>query len=145
MARASGLDVDLRRDAPYAAYSQLEVPVVTSLEGDVWARTQVRVQEIFESLRLCRRLMSEMPDGPVSVRAKRRVPEGEVVSRMEAPRGELIYYIRSDGSDKPARVKVRTPTITALMSLFDQLRDVNIADVPAVIGAMDLCIACADR
>jgi NADH-quinone oxidoreductase subunit D len=53
--------------------------------------------------------------------------------------------VRSDGSDKPARVKVRTPTITSLMSLFDQLRDINIADIPAVIGGMDLCIACADR
>jgi NADH-quinone oxidoreductase subunit D len=86
-----------------------------------------------------------MPEGPVTVKAPRKVPEGEVVSRMEAPRGEVIYYIRSDGSDKPARLKVRTPSIPSLMSLFDQLRDVNIADVPAVIGGMDLCIACADR
>jgi NADH-quinone oxidoreductase subunit D len=145
MARASGLDVDLRRDAPYAAYKDLQLQVVTASEGDVWARTQVRIQEIFESLHLCRQLVEQMPGGPVTVRAPRRVPAGEVVSRMEAPRGELIYYVRSDGSDKPARVKVRTPTITSLMSLFDQLRDINIADIPAVIGGMDLCIACADR
>lgn len=145
MARASGLDVDLRRDAPYDAYSQLPVRVVTAKEGDVWARTQIRVQEVFESLHFCRQLLDHMPDGPVMTKAPRKVPPGEVVSRMEAPRGELIYYIRSDGTDKPARVKVRTPTIPSLMSLFDQLRDINIADVPAVIGGMDLCIACADR
>jgi len=145
MARASGVDVDLRRDAPYAAYRDLHLRVVTAHGGDVWARTQVRVEEVFESLHLCRQLVEQMPGGPVTVRAPRRVPAGEVVSRTEAPRGELIYYIRSDGSDKPARVKVRTPTITSLMSLFDQLRDISIADVPAVIGGMDLCIACADR
>jgi Ni,Fe-hydrogenase III large subunit/Ni,Fe-hydrogenase III component G len=145
MARASGLDVDLRRDAPYAAYKGLLLNVVTASDGDVWARTQVRVQEVFESLRHCRQLIEQMPGGTVTVRAPRRVPAGEVVSRMEAPRGELIYYVRSDGSDKPARVKVRTPTIPSLMSLYDQLRDINIADVPAVIGGMDLCIACADR
>lgn len=145
MARASGVDVDLRRDAPYAAYKDLQLRVVTADGGDVWARTQVRVEEVFECLSLCRQLVQQLPSGPVTVRAPRRVPAGEVVSRTEAPRGELIYYIRSDGSDKPARVKVRTPTITSLMSLFDQLRDISIADVPAVIGGMDLCIACADR
>ncbi len=145
MARASGVDVDLRRDAPYAAYNDLHLRVVTASGGDVWARTQVRVQEVFESLHLCRQIVEQIPGGPVAVRAPRRVPAGEVVSRMEAPRGELIYYIRSDGSDKPARVKVRTPTITSLMSLADQLRGISIADVPAVIGGMDLCIACADR
>jgi NADH-quinone oxidoreductase subunit D len=145
MARASGVDVDLRRDAPYGAYQDLQPQITTATGGDVWARTEVRVREVFESIHICRRLVEHMPNGPVTVRAPRRVPAGEVVSRMEAPRGELIYYIRSDGSDKPARIKVRTPTIPSLMSLFDQLRDINIADVPAVIGGMDLCIACADR
>ena len=67
------------------------------------------------------------------------------VSRCEAPRGELVYYIRSDGSDRPARVKVRTPTLTTLITLRDQLQDVNTADVPTVLAGVDLCIACADR
>jgi NADH-quinone oxidoreductase subunit D len=73
------------------------------------------------------------------------VPPGEVVSRCEAPRGELVYYIRSDGSDRPARVKVRTPTLTTLMTLPDQLRGIHTADVPTVLSGVDLCIACADR
>jgi NADH-quinone oxidoreductase subunit D len=145
IARASGVDVDVRRDLPYAAYDQLTFRTVTSHEGDVWARTWVRMQETIESLRLCRQVLSELPEGPITVRAPRRVPPGEAVSRAEAPRGELIYYIRSDGSDKPARVKVRTPTMTALITLRDQMRGINIADVPAVIGGMDLCIACVDR
>jgi NADH:ubiquinone oxidoreductase subunit D len=67
------------------------------------------------------------------------------VSRTEAPRGEVIYYVRSDGSDHPARVKIRTPTLPALATLPDQLRDVNVADIAVVLSGVDLCIACADR
>ncbi|MBC7248966.1 MAG: nickel-dependent hydrogenase large subunit [Anaerolineae bacterium] len=144
-ARASGVDVDLRRDAPYAAYKWLNFQVITAEEGDVWARTMVRVLETIESLHMCRQLLTELPAGPLTVRAPRRVPPGEVVSRTEAPRGELIYYIRSDGSDRPARVKIRTPTLTTLITLHDQLAGVHTADVPVVLAGVDLCIACADR
>jgi len=145
VARASGVDVDLRRDAPYAVYDRLKFRAIIAQEGDVWARTMVRSMETIESLEMCRQLLTELPEGPLAVRAPRRVPPGEVVSRCEAPRGELVYYIRSDGSDRPARVKVRTPTLTTLMTLPDQLRDVNTADVPTVLSGVDLCIACADR
>jgi NADH-quinone oxidoreductase subunit D len=145
VARASGVDVDLRRDAPYAVYDRLDFRVITLHEGDVWARTMVRALETIESLRMCHQLLDELPDGPLTVRAPRRVPSGEVVSRCEAPRGELVYYIRSDGSDQPARVKVRTPTLTALITLPDQLEGVHTADVPTVLAGVDLCIACADR
>jgi NADH-quinone oxidoreductase subunit D len=145
VARASGVDVDLRRDAPYSAYDRVHVNVVTHQDGDVWARTVVRTRETIESLRLCRQLLVALPDGPTQVRAPRRVPPGEVVSRVEAPRGELLYYIRSDGSDRPARIKIRTPTLTALITLTDQLRGVNTADASVVLSGVDLCIACADR
>lgn len=145
VARAAGLDVDLRRDVPYAAYDRLTFRIVTAQEGDVWSCTWVRVLEIVESLHLCHQLLLELPEGPLAVQAPRRVPAGEVVSRTEAPRGELIYYIRSDGSDKPARIKIRTPTLPALSVLPEQLRGVHTADVPAVLSGVDLCIACADR
>ncbi len=145
VARASGVSVDLRRDATYAAYDRLHVHVALREEGDVWARTVVRTQEAIESLRIVRQLLIGLPEGPTSVRAPRRVPPGEVVSRAEAPRGELFYYIRSDGSDRPARVKIRTPTLTALITLHDQLQGVETADVSVVLSGVDLCIACADR
>jgi NADH-quinone oxidoreductase subunit D len=145
VARASGVDVDLRRDAPWPPYDHLPFEVVTHTAGDVWARTLVRIRETLVSLHLCHRILDTLPPGPVSVRARRRVPAGEVVSRAEAPRGEVIYYIRSDGSDHPARVKIRTPTLTALPTLLVQLRDVNVADVAVVLSGVDLCIACADR
>ncbi|NLE99626.1 MAG: NADH dehydrogenase subunit [Anaerolineales bacterium] len=145
VARASGISVDLRRDAPYLVYDELDFEVITAEGGDVLARTQVRVLETLESLGMCRQLLEGLPESPLATRAPRRVPAGEVVSRCEAPRGELLYYMRSDGSDRPARVKVRTPTLTALITLPDQLRGVNTADVPTVLAGVDLCIACADR
>ncbi|MFO7743639.1 MAG: nickel-dependent hydrogenase large subunit [Anaerolineae bacterium] len=145
LARAAGLDRDVRRDVPYAAYDRLSFRVVTQSGGDVWAATRVRVLEVIESLSLCHQILDDLPSGDVSTRASRRVPEGEVVTRAEAPRGEVIYYIRSDGSDKPARIKIRTPTLPALSLLREQLRGINVADVPAVLSGIDLCIACADR
>ena len=130
VARASGVAVDMRRDAPYAVYDRLEFRVITADEGDVWARTLVRGLESIESVRMCRQLLTELPDGPLVAQAPRRVPPGEVISRCEAPRGELVYYIRSDGSDRPARVKIRTPTLTTVMTLPDQLRDMEQEDGP---------------
>ncbi len=145
IARASGVDIDLRRDLPQPPYDRIPFDVITHQDGDVWARTLVRSMETLESLHICREILKALPDGPVSARAARRVPAGEVISRTEAPRGEVIYYIRSDGSDKPARVKVRTPTLTALITLKDQLANVTMADVSVILSGVDLCIACADR
>jgi NADH-quinone oxidoreductase subunit D len=145
VARASGVAVDLRRDEPYAAYRRLSFRVITADEGDVWGRTMVRALETVESLRMCRQVLDKVPKGLLAVRAPRRVPAGIAVSRCEAPRGELIYTIRSDGSERPARVKIRTPTLTTLATLPDQLRRVHTADVPTVLAGVDLCIACADR
>jgi NADH-quinone oxidoreductase subunit D len=145
VARASGVDVDLRRDLPRLPYTQLDFKVITHTSGDVWARSLVRLLEVVESLRLCQQILDKLPAGPVAVTAKRRAPSGEVVSRSEAPRGEVLYYIRSDGSDKPARLKIRTPTLTTLVTLPEQLRDITVADISVVLSGVDLCIACADR
>lgn len=145
VARASGVDVDLRRDDPLPPYEQLDFPVIVHQDGDAWARTVVRAEETRASLNLCEMMLAKMPEGPVSVRAPRRVPEGEVIIRSEAPRGELFYYLRSDGSDKPARLKIRTPTLAALSILPEQLSAIHVADIPVVLAGVDLCVACADR
>lgn len=145
IARASGVDMDIRRDAPFPPYDRLDFKVITHPAGDAWSRTLVRAEEIRESLNLSEKIIHRMPDGPVSVRAPRIVPAGEVVTRSEAPRGELFYYLRSDGSDKPARLKIRTPTMAALSLLPTQLSEIQVADIPVVLAGVDLCIACADR
>ncbi len=145
VARASGVDVDLRRDDPMPPYDKLDFHVITHPDGDAWSRTYVRLQEVRESLDLCERIIQEIPDGPISVRARRKVPAGEVVVRSEAPRGEVFYYLRSDGSEYPARLKIRTPTLPVLSILPKQLSEIHVADIPVVLAGVDLCIACADR
>lgn len=145
MARASGCTLDVRKDAPYAAYPWVQFSVITASDGDVWSRAQVRMNEIVESVSICRQVLADMPPGPLTVEVPRRVPAGELVRRTEAPRGELVYYIRSDGSDRPARVKIRTPSLPVLRSLQELLPGVETADVAAVVAGADLCIACADR
>ncbi|MGC9468103.1 MAG: nickel-dependent hydrogenase large subunit [Anaerolineae bacterium] len=145
VARASGLDIDLRRDSPQIPYDRLDFEVPLHDAGDVWARTLVRGWETVQSLRLCRQILVSLPEGPVSTRAPRRVAAGEAIARGEAPRGEVFYYVRSDGSDTPARVKIRTPTLTALITLPEQLKEIAMADVSVVLSGVDLCIACADR
>lgn len=145
IARASGLNVDMRRDAPYAAYRDLDFEVPLLEEGDVWARSMIRLRETVQSIRMCKQLIRNLPDGPVAVKSPRKVPKGEVISRSEAPRGEVVYYLRSDGSQYPARLKVRTPTLTSLITLPGQLKNLQMADVSVVIAGVDLCIACGDR
>lgn len=145
IARASGVDVDMRRDDPIPPYDQLDFKVITHPDGDAWARTIVRTQETRESLNLCESILRDMPDGPVTTRVPRKVPEGEVIIRSEAPRGEVFYYLRSDGSGNPARLKIRTPTLSALSLLPVQLSAINVADIPVVLAGVDLCVACADR
>jgi Ni,Fe-hydrogenase III large subunit len=145
MARASGVDVDMRRENIIPPYDQLDFSVVTHPDGDAWSRTYVRVEEIRVSLNLCESILEQLPEGLVNIRVPRRVPAGEVVIRSEAPRGELFYYLRSDGTDKPARLKVRTPTLAALSLLPEQLSAIHVADIPVVLAGVDLCVACADR
>lgn len=145
IARASGVNLDIRRDDPAPPYDRIDFRVITHPDGDAWARTFVRAEETRESVSLCESILRDMPDGEVSVRVPRRIPEGEVIVRSEAPRGELFYYLRSDGSDKPARLKVRTPTLSALSMLPVQLSAINVADIPVVLAGVDLCVACADR
>lgn len=144
-ARASGINVDLRRDAPLPPYDLLDVKVVTHQDGDAWARTIVRVEETRESLRLCEKLLEKMPPGDIETRTPRKIPPGEVVVRSEAPRGELLYYLRSDGSEYPARLKIRTPSLPALAIVPYQLSSIQVADISVVIAGVDMCIACADR
>jgi NADH-quinone oxidoreductase subunit D len=145
VARASGVDVDMRRDDPLPPYDKLDFKVVTYPDGDAWARTIVRVDETIESLKLCKTILNRMPEGPVTTRVRRKVPAGETVIRSEAPRGEVFYYLRSDGSEFPARLKIRTPTLAALSLMPVQLSEIRVADIPVVLAGIDLCIACADR
>lgn len=144
-ARASGIARDVRHDDPYAAYDMLKFKVITDDHCDVYGRTLVRMGELMECYNMIRQAISDMPEGPVSVKAPRKIPQGEATSRYEAPRGEDVHYVRSNGTEKPDRVKVRAPTLANLQTVSTMLEDRNLADLPIVIAAIDPCFSCTDR
>jgi len=144
-ARASGVEYDVRKDDPFAAYPYLDFKVITSDRCDVLGTAIVRALEIVESCKMCRQIIEELPAGEIKAKAPRKVPPGEVVSKTEAPRGELIHYIRSNGTDRPERLKVRAPTLANIPSVLYSLRGGYIADIPIVFAAIDPCMACMDR
>lgn len=143
-ARASHVARDVRIDAPYAAYGDFPTKMILDDAGDLAARVLVRLRELFESYRLIRMVVTEMPQGELTARVKRRIPEGETVSRVEAPRGDLFYFIQS-GGDGPARVKVRTPTISNMGSVLHLTVGHQLADVPMILAGIDPCFSCNDR
>src|SRR5690606_24942839 len=100
-----------------AAYAEHPIQVVVETGGDLEARFIVRLKELFETYRLIRALLANLPDGELKVRMPRKISEGETISRVEAPRGELFYFIKSAGGDQPVRIKVRTPTLCNLASV----------------------------
>jgi NADH-quinone oxidoreductase subunit D len=144
-ARASGVQRDVRVESPYAAYPDYPIDIVLDTAGDLEARTVVRVKELFESYRIVRAIVDNLPAGELTVRVPRRIPAGETVSRVEAPRGELFYFIKSDGTDTPARVKIYTPTLANWGAVVSLVVGHQLADVPMILAGIDPCFSCNDR
>jgi ech hydrogenase subunit E len=144
-ARASGLDMDIRVDAPYAAYPDFPVNVITDNRGDLEARFVVRIKELFESYRLIREILNKLPPGELVTRMPRKIPAGETISRVEAPRGELFYFIKSNGGDKPDRLKIRTPSLCNWASVMQLAVGHKLADMPMMLVGIDPCFSCNDR
>ncbi|MCD6538977.1 nickel-dependent hydrogenase large subunit [Candidatus Bathyarchaeota archaeon] len=142
--RGSGVESDVRRDDPYAAYDRLDFNVITEDEGDVWARTSVRARETLESISIIEQALDDLPGGEIAVKPGEPL-EREEIGRAEAPRGELIYYIRSDGTNMPVRVKVRTPSFANDFALIEMLRGDRLQDARVIIESIDPCFACTDR
>jgi len=144
-ARASGVSVDLRRMAPYAAYDQLEFKVPVETSGDVFSRVVVRLLEMVESCRMIEQALKQLPPGPIRGPEFVEVPPGEAVARSEAPRGEAFYYVASDGSDVPLRVKIRTPSLVNMPVVRLMVLGANLADVPLINASIDPCYSCTSR
>lgn len=144
-ARASGVERDIRFNAPYSAYKEFPINMIMDTTGDLEARFIVRIKELFECYRLIREILDNLPESDLTVKVKRRIPAGEVISRVEAPRGELLYYIQSDGSDMPARVKARTPSLCNWATISDVAIGHKLADMPMLLVGIDPCFSCNDR
>jgi NADH-quinone oxidoreductase subunit D len=175
-ARASGIDWDLRRDMPYSGYENYDFNVPVSTDGDVWARYIVRVQEMRESVKICRQALDRylsiptsarlVADAPKIILPNREqmktqmeslihhfkivtegfaVPAGEIYQAVESPRGEMGYYVVSDGTAKPYRVHMRNPSFATLQALEVMCKGRLLADVVAVIGSIDIVLGEIDR
>jgi NADH-quinone oxidoreductase subunit D len=170
--RGSGVDWDLRRAQPYLAYDRVDFRVPVYPEGDVWARYRVRMEEMRESVRIVDQSLQRMPDGPWIADDRKvvlppreelhtsmeslihhfkivtegyRVPEGEVYTTIESPRGELGCYVVSDGGPRPWRVKFRAPSFVALEATATVMSDALIADMIAIVGSLDTLMGEVDR
>lgn len=148
VARASGLNYDVRRARPYAAYDNLNWSVITTQKGDVHARLEVKIRETLQSLsilRQCLHKLKRMGNGELFAKAPAVIPENEATVITEAPRGELFYYGKSNGSDRPERIKIKTPSYQILHAYKPVLKDAHLADLPLIVASTDPCFSCCDR
>jgi len=145
--RASGVNWDLRKAKPYAAYSQFQFEIPTGQNGDTYDRYLVRVAEMRQSLRIISQAVEGIPEGPIMAKVPKvlKPPVGEIYHSIEAPKGELGYFIVSDGSTQPYRIRVRPPSFVNLQALDKMVRGQLVADVVAVIGTLDIVLGEVDR
>jgi NADH-quinone oxidoreductase subunit D/NADH-quinone oxidoreductase subunit C/D len=145
--RASGVSYDVRRNRPYGIYPKLAFNIPVMTEGDSWARYNVRIAEMRESLLIIRQALDAMPEGPVRTKLPVivKVPAGRWLGRVEAARGEIAFFLVGDGTDKPWRVKVRSPNFSNLAALPEIIKGNRVADVVAVLSTLDVVVPCIDR
>jgi NADH-quinone oxidoreductase subunit D len=146
-ARASGVAIDVRRDDPYAAYPLVNWKVITSETGDVFAKAEVRLLEMFESVSIieqCLEKLKKEKEGDISVKVK-EIPEGIGTGRAEAPRGEVFHCVFSDGSNSPARHKIRAPSYVNIATFRKSCIGQSISDATISLAAVDPCYCCTER
>lgn len=142
--RGSGVAQDMRQ-LGFCAYKEVGFEPVVEHDGDSWARAKVRYRETLQSIELVRRALAGLPAGETMVKAKGKPPAGELVVRSEQPRGELLYYVKTDGSKNLERLRVRTPTFANVPPLVVMLPGLELADVPVVVLSIDPCVSCTER
>lgn len=143
MMRSSGIELDTRKFG-YAAYGDIDFDIITSKIGDSYARTDVRIKEIFQSMYIIHKAISQIPKGEIAVPVKGN-PNGEYFMRVEQPRGEAVYYVKANGTKFLDRFRVRTPTFANIPSMLETLKGSQLADVPLLILTIDPCISCTER
>jgi Ni,Fe-hydrogenase III large subunit len=145
VARASGINIDMRVNFPYAAYSMLQIRVPLRKEGDIWARTIVRIEEILVSINILRQIIEKFPKGVNFVKVSKIEPWKEGISYIEAPRGQLFHYVMTGPDGKPYRWSVRAPSYQNYQALSVLLKGHSIADAPLIIASIDPCFSCTER
>jgi NADH-quinone oxidoreductase subunit D len=143
-ARASGVAIDVRKDDPYGAYDRLNWKVITQEEGDVFAKATVRLLEMYESIKMIKQSLKDIPKGEIDAEIK-EIPPGEGIGHIEAPRGECFHYVRSDGTNRPIRHKVRAPSYMNVATNQVTVIGETISDATIILAAVDPCYCCTER
>jgi NADH-quinone oxidoreductase subunit D len=147
VARASGVAIDVRHDDPYAAYPMVNWKVITASEGDVFAKAQVRLLEMYESISIieqCLNGLKKEKEGETEIIVK-EVPEGMGTGRVEAPRGEVFHFVKTDGSNYPVRHKIRAPSYVNIATFRKSCVGQTISDATLSLAAVDPCYCCTER
>jgi len=140
------VDIDCRRDHPYAAYDRVAFQVITAADGDVWSRLVVRATEVFESIRIIRQCLDKMESGPIQLELQNELPVGRLgLSSVEAPRGECHHFVITGENNRPRRWRVRAPTYQNLQGVPVMIKDQQLADMTITLGSIDPCFSCTDR
>ncbi len=145
-ARASGVAIDVRKDDPYAAYPLVDWQVITQEEGDVFAKAVVRILEMYETIKIIKGCLDKLKvvGGEIDAKVK-EIPPGEGIGRHEAPRGEVFHYVRSDGSNRPVRYKVRAPSYMNVPTNQKAVVGGTVSDATITLAAVDPCYCCTER
>ncbi|MFH2070343.1 MAG: nickel-dependent hydrogenase large subunit [Elusimicrobiota bacterium] len=146
-ARASGIDIDVRRDDPYAAYNLVDWKVIVTQNGDVFDKAAIRILEMYESIKIikgCLAGLKKEPQGDIDIKVK-SIPPGEGIGHHEAPRGEVFHYVRSDGTNRPIRHKIRAPSYMNVPSNEVAAIRGTISDAAITLAAVDPCYCCTER
>jgi ech hydrogenase subunit E len=144
LARASGLKIDVRNEIDYLPYKEVGFLMQTHTDGDINARNIVRLQEIFNSIEMCSNILRGVPEGEIFTKSKGK-PNGESLVRFEAPRGELMYYVRANGTAMLDRVRIKTPTFSSIPAFSHIFVEENYADAPAILASFDPCLSCTAK
>jgi len=144
LARATGLRADVRNESKHLPYNEIGYNIILENTGDVYGRNRVRLREIVNSIQMVRNILDGIPEGDIMEKVKGK-PEGESIMRLEAPRGELFYYIKGNKTATLERVRIKTPTFSGLPAMKKIFKGEEYADVPAILASFDPCMSCTAK
>lgn len=144
LARASGINTDVRSETDYLPYEEVGYKIQLGQNGDIHSRNIVRLNEILNSITMCENIVDGLPEGDIQTKLKGK-PNGEALVRLEAPRGELMYYLKGDGKPMLNRVRIKTPTFASIPAFIEVFKGSNYADAPAILASFDPCMSCTAK
>ncbi len=144
LARAAGLETDVRAESSYFAYDKVGFEMILESGGDIYARNRVRLREILQSIKMVENIIQSLPEGDILAKSKGK-PEGEAIARVEAPRGEIFYYVKGVKKAVLDRVRIKTPTFSGIPAMIEIFKGQEYADVPAILASFDPCMSCTAK